>query len=68
MENLAEAMNRPESFFKKYTSGEDRNKVFDILAISSGKKENVNYTDLPQIFRSHWSKYVSVSLLHTLVD
>ncbi|KAL4251565.1 PheA/TfdB FAD monooxygenase family protein [Abortiporus biennis] len=32
------------------------NEVFDILSISSAHKEKVNYTDLPEVFRSHWSK------------
>jgi phenol 2-monooxygenase len=57
VEKLAEEMDMPESFLKTYNSGEDRDKVFDILAISSGKKEHVNYTELPELFRSHWSKY-----------
>jgi len=56
VEKLADEMGRPKSFLKKYTPGEERNKVFDILAISSGKKEHVNYTELPELFRSHWSK------------
>ncbi|KAJ7580156.1 FAD binding domain-containing protein [Mycena floridula] len=30
--------------------------AFDIISISSAKKANVRYTDLPAIFRSHWSK------------
>jgi len=56
VEKLAQEMSRPESFLQKYTPGEEWNKVFDILAISSGKKEHVNYTELPKLFRSHWSK------------
>jgi len=58
VEKLAQEMGRPESFLKKYTPGDEWNKVFDILAISSGKKEHVNYTELPKLFRSHWSKYI----------
>jgi phenol 2-monooxygenase len=55
VEKLAEEMGRPQSFLKNIP-GEEWNKVFDILAISSGKKEHVNYTELPELFRSHWSK------------
>lgn len=39
--------------------------VFDVLVIGSAKKEKVNYTDIPEVLRSHWSKCVSfVSLSH----
>lgn len=62
VEELAQEMCRPESFLNKYAPGEEMNKVFDILAISSGKKEHVNYTELPKLFRSHWSKYDSPPL------
>ncbi|KZS94662.1 hypothetical protein SISNIDRAFT_452748 [Sistotremastrum niveocremeum HHB9708] len=30
--------------------------VFDIISVSNSSKEDVNYTDLPAIFRTHWSK------------
>lgn len=30
--------------------------LFDIFAISSATKANVRYNDLPELFRSHWSK------------
>ncbi|KZP17569.1 hypothetical protein FIBSPDRAFT_746817 [Athelia psychrophila] len=30
--------------------------TFDVLAISSGKKEDVGYADVPALLRSHWSK------------
>ncbi|KIP04908.1 hypothetical protein PHLGIDRAFT_176210 [Phlebiopsis gigantea 11061_1 CR5-6] len=49
---LAAAVGSPSGFFKTY-GGAD---VFDILTISSASKEKVNYTDVPPIFRSHWSK------------
>ena len=39
---LAEEMNRPEGFLKRFGRGEPR-KVFDILSISSAKKQEVNY-------------------------
>jgi hypothetical protein len=57
VDKLAEAMCQPENFLKKYTPGEEWNKLYDVLAISSGKKEHVNYLEMPAILRSHWSKY-----------
>jgi phenol 2-monooxygenase (NADPH) len=56
METLAEKMSEPESFLNKYTLAEEWNRVFDILAICLGKKKQINYTDVPKLFRSHWSK------------
>lgn len=67
VEKLAEEMGRPDSFLKQYTPGQEKNEVFDILAISSAKKEHVNYTEIPQLFRSHWSKYVLVFLALDIV-
>ncbi|KAI0730595.1 FAD binding domain-containing protein [Earliella scabrosa] len=52
---LEEEMNRPEGFLKRFGRGEPT-KVFDILSISSAKKQEVNYIDLPPLFRPHWSK------------
>ncbi|OBZ73534.1 Phenol 2-monooxygenase [Grifola frondosa] len=52
---LAAEMGKPESFLTRFGHGEPA-KVFDILAISSAKKDIVNYTDLPQLLRPHWSK------------
>jgi phenol 2-monooxygenase (NADPH) len=56
VEKLAEEMSRPESFLKKYTPGVERDTIFDVVAIASGTKAHVNYTAVPQYFRSHWSK------------
>lgn len=56
IETLAEKMSEPESFLNKYTTAEEWNRAFDILAISLGEKEQINYTDVPKLFRSHWSK------------
>jgi phenol 2-monooxygenase (NADPH) len=68
VEKLAEDMSRPESFLNKYTPAKEWNKMFDIFVISSGKKENIDYTKLPELFRSHWSKCVSPRLWHPLVN
>lgn len=32
--------------------------VFDVVVIGSAKKDKVNYTDIPEVLRSHWSKCV----------
>ncbi|KAI0675863.1 FAD binding domain-containing protein [Trametes maxima] len=52
---LAEELDRPESFYHRFGHG-DPSKVFDVLSISAAKKQDVNYTDLPPLFRQHWSK------------
>ncbi|KAI8996410.1 FAD binding domain-containing protein [Trametes punicea] len=52
---LAEEMDRPSSFYHRFGQGQPST-VFDILSISSAKKQDVNYTDLPRLFRQHWSK------------
>jgi phenol 2-monooxygenase len=56
VDKLAEEMSMPESFLKKYSPGGEWNKVFDMFVIISGKKEQVEYTGPPELFRSHWSK------------
>jgi phenol 2-monooxygenase len=68
VEKLAKEMSSSESFLKKYSPGEKWDKAFDILAISSGNMEHVDYTKLPELFRSHWSKCVSPCLSHAIVD
>ena len=68
VDKLAEEMSKPESFLNKYPPAGEWEKVFDVLAIISGKKEQVEYTMLPKLFRSHWSKYGSLSFsYHKLV-
>jgi hypothetical protein len=54
---LAADLQTDRSFFKRF-GGSDPAKVFDVLSICSANKDKVNYTDLPPVFRSHWSKYV----------
>lgn len=53
--DLAEKLADSSNFYKHYSGGSPA-QVFDILAISSCTKEQVDYTDLPQVFRPHWSK------------
>ncbi|RPD53360.1 hypothetical protein L227DRAFT_399930 [Lentinus tigrinus ALCF2SS1-6] len=52
---LAEEMAKPDGFLARFGKGE-HGKVFDILSISSAPKQATNYTDLPRLFRPHWSK------------
>ena len=53
--SLAEELENTEGFVRKF-GGKNPNEVVDLLAISSSAKEQVNYTDVPAVFRSHWSK------------
>lgn len=52
---LATYLDGSDSFFRRF-GGSDPSRVFDLLAISSATKDELNYTDLPVVFRSHWSK------------
>lgn len=66
---LAAAMDAAGGFFNRHTPARGaRADVFDILAISSGKKEVVNFTDLPPLFRPHWSKCVFPSEFRGLLS
>ncbi len=62
LSKLAEDFAHPDSFLQLYTpKGKARDSVFDILTIMQGKKESVNYTDVPSVLRTHWSKYCRVT-------
>ena len=50
---LADAV--AQGFLQRF-GGPEPGKVFDVLAISSAPKDKVDYTDLPPVFRTHWSK------------
>ncbi|GJE93871.1 phenol 2-monooxygenase [Phanerochaete sordida] len=50
---LADAVE--QGFYRRF-GGAEPGKVFDVLAISSAPKDKVDYTDLPPVFRTHWSK------------
>jgi phenol 2-monooxygenase len=53
---LAEEMGKPERFLTRLASSSKEEAAFDILSISTTRKEVINYTDIPPLFRSHWSK------------
>ncbi|KAH7919888.1 hypothetical protein BV22DRAFT_840363 [Leucogyrophana mollusca] len=53
---LAEELEKQDSFLQKYARDGNVSSVFDILTITAGKKDDVNFLDLPALFRPHWSK------------
>ncbi|TCD71733.1 hypothetical protein EIP91_005499 [Steccherinum ochraceum] len=62
----SEQLERVKTFAREITEGENaflaafNPEIFDVWSISSGKKEDVNYTDVPVALRPHWS--------HVLLD
>ncbi|KAF7969243.1 hypothetical protein HWV62_27888 [Athelia sp. TMB] len=56
LERLAEELGNPKSFLSLFSYSGKWESTFDIITISSGKIEDVEYTDVPELFRSHWSK------------
>ena len=55
---LAEELSKSSSFLHKYSPDGNFSTVFDIITITTGKKDDVNYNYLlvPAFFRPHWSK------------
>ncbi|KAF7794992.1 hypothetical protein EIP86_006136 [Pleurotus ostreatoroseus] len=51
---FAAQFDREDGFFRKFGKPEPT-KVFDVLAISSATKEQLNFTDLPPVLRPRWS-------------
>ncbi|KAG9313142.1 putative monooxygenase [Chiua virens] len=56
LDTLAEELSKPTSFLHKYSADGNISTVFDIITITSGTKETINYLTVPAIFRPHWSK------------
>ncbi|KAJ3789784.1 FAD binding domain-containing protein [Lentinula aff. detonsa] len=54
--DFAQELMAPGSFFAEFSSPEAMRAVFDIVSISSEKKETMMYNALPRILWSHWSK------------
>ncbi|RPD52967.1 hypothetical protein L226DRAFT_511090 [Lentinus tigrinus ALCF2SS1-7] len=52
---LADKLDAPGSFLHKYGQG-DYHKVFDILCVCAASKDEVDFIDVPQMLRPHWSK------------
>ena len=57
LEALAATVESERGFVKKFTpkNGEP-DAVFELITIGTGKKEDVNFTDVPASLRRHWSK------------
>jgi phenol 2-monooxygenase len=53
---LAEELSKPSSVFHKYSADGNISTVFDIITITAGKKDDINYLLVPVFFRPHWSK------------
>ncbi|KAG8746067.1 hypothetical protein FRC10_006170 [Ceratobasidium sp. 414] len=57
LQALADELEKPERFYKKYTpQGAPIDTVFEILTVSTMTKTTADYTDLPPTLRTHWSK------------
>ncbi|KZT22586.1 hypothetical protein NEOLEDRAFT_1071260 [Neolentinus lepideus HHB14362 ss-1] len=54
---LAQELEKSDSFLKTYPPpGVAIDAVFDIISIMAGKKVDVDFTDVPELIRPHWSK------------
>ena len=60
---LAEELSKSSSFLHKYSPDGNFSTVFDIITITVGKKDDINYNYLliPAFFCPHWSKRVLFS-------
>ncbi|PIL24615.1 hypothetical protein GSI_12499 [Ganoderma sinense ZZ0214-1] len=52
---LAERMVAPTGFLKRFGKGAYED-MFDVLCICATKQDKMDFTDVPILFRSHWSK------------
>ena len=52
-----------DKILRGYGPDGDFDKIFDIISINKAKKAEVRYTDMPSIFRSHWSKFVFLNAI-----
>ena len=57
LQKFADDLEKPDCFYVRF-GGQDPTQVFDLIAISSATKDRADYTDVPPMFRTHWSKYV----------
>jgi len=60
LNTLSEEMKNYSCFLQKYgyPSEGTTQAMFDIITIMSGDKEDAEFTRVPALLRSHWSKYV----------
>ena len=55
LKELADALGRKDSFLYSVQSS-NKEDLVDIISVCIGKKEEVDFTDVPAFFRPHWSK------------
>jgi phenol 2-monooxygenase len=60
LNTLATGMNAADGFLRSFSPHGKIFDAFDIIAISSTKNSIVRYTDVPELFRSHWTKLVLI--------
>ncbi|KIJ21008.1 hypothetical protein PAXINDRAFT_165806 [Paxillus involutus ATCC 200175] len=53
---LAEDLSKPTAFLQKYSAHGNSSSIFDIVTVTAGKKDDINYLNVPALFRPHWSK------------
>lgn len=53
---LAEELSKPSSVLRKYSTDGNISSVFEIITITAGNKEDINYLLVPAFFRPHWTK------------
>ncbi|KIK79749.1 hypothetical protein PAXRUDRAFT_36365 [Paxillus rubicundulus Ve08.2h10] len=53
---LAKDLSKPTALFQKYSPHGNIPSLFDIVAVTAGKKDDINYLNVPALFRPHWSK------------
>ncbi|TFK53739.1 hypothetical protein OE88DRAFT_1790612 [Heliocybe sulcata] len=54
---LAQELEKSDSFLKTYPPpGAPTDTAFDIISVMAGQKIEVDYTDVPELLRPHWSK------------
>ncbi|KAF9233477.1 FAD binding domain-containing protein [Melanogaster broomeanus] len=53
---LAEELSKCSTFLHKYGADGTISSVFDIITITSGMKEDIEYLNVPKLFRPHWSR------------
>lgn len=56
LNSFAEELSKPSCFLRKYSVDGNISTVFDIITITAGKKDDINYLLVPALLRPHWSK------------
>ncbi|KAI9464679.1 FAD binding domain-containing protein [Boletus coccyginus] len=56
LKRLAGELSKPSSTFHKYSPDGNISTVFDIITITAGMKNDINYLIVPSFFRPHWTK------------